>query len=161
MICHWASTQATVALSSAEAELNALVKAGCETLFVMNILEAMGRERSGELMTDSSAAHGIAHREGAGKVKHLEARQLWVQELIASKTMKIHKIPRELNPADALTHHWLGHEGLKHHGKIGLSDFGLSSEPACLSVVYTSSPAPRPRAVNPRGGVKHPSVLHV
>ena len=71
LITHWSSTQTTVALSSAEAELNALVKAVSETLGIKNMLKWSGRNSSVEVFTDSSAANGIVHRTGCGKVKHL------------------------------------------------------------------------------------------
>ena len=52
--------------------------------------------------TDSSAANGIVHRTGCGKVKHLEAKQLWVQEAVEVKEVKVSQVPREHNPSDAL-----------------------------------------------------------
>ena len=43
----WSSTQKTVALSSGEAELTALVKASCEALGLVQLLESWGKhERS-------------------------------------------------------------------------------------------------------------------
>ena len=120
LICHWSSTQATIALSVAEAELNAIAKAASETIGVLNMLRETGDESNGKILTASSAAKGIAHRRGAGKVKHLEARQLWVQEVVANKVLELMKVPRAENPSDALTHHWLGVEGDKHFPALGL-----------------------------------------
>ena len=73
-------TQATVALSSAEAELNASIKAAQEGLSLRNLLVEMGEECFLELRGDSSANDGIIKRAGAGKVRHLSVRQLWLQE---------------------------------------------------------------------------------
>ena len=120
MISHWSSTQATVALSSAEAELNALVKAASETLGIRNMLLEMGKEFEGRILTDSSAAKGIVSRVGCGKVKHLEARQLWVQEVVKQKRLQVRKVPREINISDALTHHWSSVDGSRHFSKAGL-----------------------------------------
>jgi hypothetical protein len=120
LLAHWSSTQSTVALSSAEAELNALIKAASETLGVLNMLKAMGKEFECQIFTDSSAANGIVHRLGCGKVKHLEARQLWLQEVVRRKTLKVSKVGRENNASDAMTHHWSSVDGARHFAVAGL-----------------------------------------
>jgi len=120
LLAHWSSTQATVALSSGEAELNSIVKIGSEMLGIKGMLVECGHNMVGVIRTDSSAASGIAHRRGCGKVKHLEARQLWIQDVIMSKKLSLKKIPRSENSSDALTHHWLGHEGARHFPELGL-----------------------------------------
>ena len=43
----------------------------------------MGMAKSGTLYTDSSAAKGAIHRSGTGRMKHVEAQHLWVQEMAA------------------------------------------------------------------------------
>jgi hypothetical protein len=120
LIAHWSSTQSTVALSSAEAELNALIKAASETLGVLNMLKSMGKVFESKILTDSNAAKGIVHRLGCGKVKHLEARQLWIQEIVKMKAISVIKVGRDLNLSDALTHHWNSVDGGKHFSKAGL-----------------------------------------
>ena len=70
--------------------------------------------------TDSSACNGILHREGCGKDKHLETRQLWVQEHVANKILDVHKITRELNASVCLTHRWNASDGLEHFVTIGV-----------------------------------------
>ena len=120
MITHWSSTQSVVALSSAEAELNALVKIISEALGLKNVLKAMNVNLPIEVRTDSSACRGIVQREGCGKVKHLEARQLWVQEYVGNKTVVVTKIPREINCSDVLTHNWSYSDGHKHLACVGL-----------------------------------------
>ena len=62
LLTHWSSTQTTVALSSAEAELNALVKAISESLGIKNMMSHAGVSLGVEVFTDSSAARGIVHR---------------------------------------------------------------------------------------------------
>jgi len=118
-IHHWSSTQSVVALSSAEAELNAVVKSVSELLGLKNALEEFGIDMKVEVCTDSSAANGIVHRQGCGKVKHLECRQLWVQSKITGGDVICRKIPREENPGDAFTHYWNLKDGHKHFGSIG------------------------------------------
>jgi len=92
MLAHWSSTQSTIALSSAEAELNALVKAVSETMGILKYAEGDGEKGfKARILTDSSAAKGIVHRVGCGKVKHLEARQLWVQDAVRRRSLKLRK----------------------------------------------------------------------
>ena len=85
---HWSRTQATVALSSGEAELNAAVTACSEGRGLKNMVEEMHGEIELEVIGDSSASMGIMNRMGAGRVKHLEVKQLWVQDSVARKVVK-------------------------------------------------------------------------
>ena len=119
-ILHWSSTQTVVALSSAEAELNALVKGISESLGLRNLFKEMNRIMQVKVHTDSSACKGIVQREGCGKVKHLEVRQLWVQEKIGDKSVEVKKVPREINCSDCLTHHWSSVDGIKHFERVSL-----------------------------------------
>ena len=114
LIHHWSRTQQLVSLSSAEAELNAAVKAGQEGLGISNLLEELGVRMHVQLRGDSSANHGIITRQGTGKVKHLSVRQLWLQEQTALGRVSHIKVPRLQNGADALTHHWTKSEGELH-----------------------------------------------
>ena len=122
MIQHWSSTQSVVALSSAEAELNAIVKAMIEVKGVMNMLEECGKSMKGEIFTDSSAANGIVHRQGYGKVKHLECRQLWVQQIVSTGAVVCTKVHRDRNPSDMLTHYWSIADGAKHLKQLGVNE---------------------------------------
>ena len=111
LISHWSRTQQLVALSCAEAELNAAVKAGQGGLGVSNLLAELGVNIHVQLQGDSSANHGIITRQATGKVKHLSVRQLWLQEQTSLGRVSHIKIPRLQNGADALTHHWSKAEG--------------------------------------------------
>ena len=114
MIIHWSRTQQLIALSSAEAELNAAVKAAQEGLGVAHLEEEFGRWLRVRLLGDSSANHGMIQRQGAGKVKHLTVRQLWLQQQ-AELGCAIHeKIPRAINCADMLTHYWTKTDAADH-----------------------------------------------
>ena len=120
LIAHWSSTQSVVALSSAEAELNALVKMFSEAIGLYNTFKEMNMELQIHVHTDSNACKGIAQRIGCGKVKHLEVRQLWIQDHVSSKAVTVKKIPREVNPSDVLTHHWSAVDGYRHLSSVGL-----------------------------------------
>ena len=67
-------------MSSAEAELIALVKSSAELLGIRSILKDWGLITSGIIYADSSAALAIANRKGAGKLRHIHVSALWVQE---------------------------------------------------------------------------------
>ena len=114
LISHWARTQQLVALSSAEAELNAAVKAAQEGLGIAHLEEEFGRWIVVQLYGDSSANHGIIARQGAGKVKHLTVRQLWLQQQSELGVCLHKKIPRAINCADLLTHHFSRTDGFEH-----------------------------------------------
>ena len=75
----WSSTQPSIALSSGEAEYNALVKAAAEGIGLQSILRDLGFETSVEVYTDSSATKSIASRIGVGKVRHIHTKLLWIQ----------------------------------------------------------------------------------
>jgi hypothetical protein len=104
-LSHWSKTQANVALSSGEAELNASVKAVSEMLGVKTLLDEVSRsDASLTLHVDASACKGILLRQGAGKVKHLAVKQLWTQGAVQSYGIHVVKVPRAENVADPLTH---------------------------------------------------------
>ena len=102
----WSRRQATVALSSCEAELNSLVKGACEARFVSFVCRLFSEPSEIVLHTDSSAAKGVVVRAGSGKLKHLSCNQLWIQEKVACGAIVVEKVPRDHNPSDALTHDW-------------------------------------------------------
>ena len=57
-----------------------------------------------EVKVDSNAALAFFHRRGVGRMKHIDSRVLWLQDLIAAGGVKLKKIPRTQNLADMLTH---------------------------------------------------------
>ena len=64
--------------------------------------------------TDSSAAKGIANRNGLGKVRHVEVAQLWVQQKVRLGEIVFDKVDGKDNLADALTK-YVGREDLEKH----------------------------------------------
>ncbi len=68
-------------------------------------MEDLGVEVEVQVNTDSSAAKSIASRRGAGRVRHTEVRELWVQGRVAKGELTIVKVKREENVADGLTKH--------------------------------------------------------
>ena len=113
LLGYWSKTQQTVSLSSCEAEINALVKAGCEGLSLRNLIQHCGIPASLRLLTDASAAVGVCRRQGTGKQKHLSVKQLWTQGMEARGELTIDKLPREVNVGDFFTHHHTKAEAFK------------------------------------------------
>lgn len=104
VLTHWCKTQASIALSSAEAELNAMVKAASSGLGIHEVIRELKVPCDVVIFTDSVAAKGIVMRRGAGRVKHLSVKQLWLQEAVRDRGLRVCKVPRDCNPADLLTH---------------------------------------------------------
>ena len=88
----WTSTQNTIALSSGEAELYALVKGAAAALGIQSLLADLGRQISCKVRADSTAAIGIAFRSGLGKLRHLNVQYLWVQEKLAREQLQVEKV---------------------------------------------------------------------
>ena len=116
----YASTQGVIALSSGEAEYYGLTKASSVILGIKGMCFDLGITMPGEVMTDASAAKGIANRIGLGKLRHLETSQLWRQSKVADCTIKITKVKGTENPADALTICLSGPSLSEHCGMIDI-----------------------------------------
>ena len=54
-------------------------------------------------VTRMNQMQAFAARRGLGKMRHIETRYLWVQEHLALKTFRLHKVLGTENPADVLT----------------------------------------------------------
>ena len=116
----WSSTQAIIALSSGEAEYYSIVKGSSIGLGIKRMLEDMGIKMKLTISTDASAAKGISARRGAGKIRHIEVSQLWVQQKVRSGEIIIKKVRTDENLADALTKHVAQYESNYHIDNTGL-----------------------------------------
>ena len=104
----WSRTQDAITLSSAEAELVALGKLAMEILGVRSMCEEWEMSQPSQisdLFADASAALSIAKRQGAGKMRHINVKSLWLQEKAVQLLLRYNKIKGEDNPADGLTKH--------------------------------------------------------
>ena len=101
----WSSTQRAIVLSSAEAEFYALVDAVLRAKWAQSVLFELGVPVSpvAEACTVSSAAKSFVSRRGLGKMRHMELRYLWVQEMVKDGRMKVRRVNGEEKPADYLT----------------------------------------------------------
>ena len=93
--------QSVVALSSGEAEFYSLTRGGAAGIMSQQIWDGLGYGRLNLVLeTDSSAAKGIASRSGVGKVKHLDLKELWLQDHVRSGKIRIRKVSTDSNWAD-------------------------------------------------------------
>ena len=99
----WANRQATIALSSGEAEFHSATKAAAELLAIRSMMRDLGWETDLRLFVDASVAEAMANRQGIGKVRHLEVRYLWLQDTAKDGTITVRRIGSRWNPADVLT----------------------------------------------------------
>ena len=101
----WSSTQKSITLSSAEAELVAAVKISAELLGVEQMMAEWGIKVVGEVLVDSSAALGVVNRKGNGKLRHVRVGMLWIQEKQENEELIYSKVHGIANPADLMTKH--------------------------------------------------------
>ena len=88
----------------------------------------LGIHVSVTLFTDSSAARGIIHRAGLGKMRHLETGYLWLQAAVKAKRLQIRKVLGTDNPADLFTKHLSSADMWKHLETLDMtSEEGRSS----------------------------------
>jgi hypothetical protein len=112
----WSSTQAPIALSSAEAEYYAMVEASTRAIGMKSMLLELGVSVCGPvcLLADSSAARSFASRKGVGRMRHMEVRHLWLQSEVSGQRVVLRRVAGEANPADLLTKYLGIRDVLKH-----------------------------------------------
>ena len=94
---------AMICLSSGEAEFNGGVSACSEGLFYHQLLGFLGLNTKMRVFLDSSAARGVFQRQGAGRIRHLEIKSLWVQTALRQKKFTLHAVNTHENVADVGT----------------------------------------------------------
>ena len=95
----WSSNQGVVALSSREAEYYGLVKGASQGIGLRNLARDLGVEcfAAIQIASGASAAIGIAARRGAGKIRHIEVSQLWLQAQVSNGEVELCKISTHEN----------------------------------------------------------------
>ena len=92
--------QAIHAQSSGESEFYGNVSGASSGLLVQEVLRFLGLPLKLVLQTDSAASRGILNISGVGKIRHLEVKTLWIQQLVATDKITIRPVPGVRNPAD-------------------------------------------------------------
>ena len=134
LIFSFSRTQKTVSLSSAEAEYYAAASAVSVGIHIKEVVTFLTRKQATlTLHLDSSAAQGIIARQGKGRVKHLQIRTLFLQELHKTGELEVSKVGTKENTADIgtkpLSHsrvnlllHWLGFQSFTTGQPIGTQE---------------------------------------
>ena len=105
MIKVFSATQGSEALSSGEAEWYALVHTASCGIGLVSLARDMGYELELCLAGDATAASGIAHRRGAGRIRHIETKTLWLQRHVTERRILLSKTLGKVNVADLGTKH--------------------------------------------------------
>ena len=96
----YSSTQQIVALSTAESEYISITKGAAHALEVFSAMVEYGLTLKVVCETDASAGRAMATSRGVGRVRHLDARLLWRQQLCAEGVVEVRARPGEHNEAD-------------------------------------------------------------
>ena len=99
MLETYSSTQQIVALSTAESEYISM-KDVAHALEIRSALAECGMTLKTKGKTDVTAGRATAARRGVGRVRHLDARLLWLQQLCAEGVVESRFRPGEHNEAD-------------------------------------------------------------
>ena len=111
LICSLCRTQATVALSSCESELYAANSTMSESLYLNQLLKWLVSDSCEtnsdivrqKLYVDSSSAQSFIQRAGLGRMKHISARMMYLQQLLRKHCFQLCRIPTKFNPSDLNT----------------------------------------------------------
>ena len=90
----WSATQHAFALSSAEAELYAMVEGVTRAKGLCSLSRDMGfnLDQVIRLGTDSQAAKSFVNRRGLGRMRHLDIRNMWLQSEVLAGTVIVDKV---------------------------------------------------------------------
>ena len=77
---------------------------GCaEGLRLHSLAEHLGWRVEVRLWTNSSAANAVANRRGLGKLRYVELKWLWVQDIVKEGKVQLNTVKGGENGADHLT----------------------------------------------------------
>ena len=94
------STQQVVSLSTAESEFYGIVRGAASGIQLREAFMQFGFSVRLRVLFDSSAARGMTARTGSGRVKHVKARYLWVQDRVRKKQFSVGSVGTSHNTAD-------------------------------------------------------------
>ena len=86
--------------ASAEAELYAAAFAVSDSKLMVSLLKDLGYEVKPLLATDAKATKHILRRQGIGRLKRIDVADLWMQDEIRSKRLRVRRVKSEANVAD-------------------------------------------------------------
>ncbi|CAK0838302.1 unnamed protein product [Prorocentrum cordatum] len=148
MIRVFSATQGSEALSSGEAEWYALVHTASCGIGLVSLARDMGYELELCLAGDATAASGIAHRRGAGRIRHIETNTLWLQRHVTERRVILSKTLGKVNVADLGTKHLAQNE---LDEMLGLLGFFVAAGKSDLSLAVAGNLLEPDPACEPEG----------
>ena len=135
MIRFITGTQTDPALSSGESEWYGLVRCATNTIGLRSMAADFGLNLQVRLTGDATAASGIAHRRGAGKLRHVETKTLWLQRLVTDRRIIIRKEDTKDLVSDIGTKHVDSHTLWKHLKTMGFHKVAGKSKMAFAAAI--------------------------
>lgn len=94
------------------------------------------------IFMDSSAARSTLARSGAGRVRHLDAKVLWVQDMVAcGRAAAVRCVPGEMNCSDIGTKPLQRDVSERHREALGLARWRAAPAAAVAGVEVESARA--------------------
>jgi hypothetical protein len=103
LLGHWCRTQPTIALSTCEAELVAMSTGVVEAKLAQTLCKELTLDRQLHLHSDSAAGIASVSKRGFGRLRHLDIKQLWLQEEVRAGRLHVHHVNSADNVSDVLT----------------------------------------------------------
>ena len=117
VVSYGSKRQASISLSSTEAEIMAASQGAAEVLYIRGLLLEMGvdiDEPTTVYVDNSGAVELSKDLKSCNRLRHIERRYLWVRELVHQGQIVIKYCPTDENVADSRTE-YVGSEILRKH----------------------------------------------
>ena len=101
-------------------------EAAKEAKFLHGLLgEVVGETVDVTLFSDASSAVSFSKRQGLGRMRHLELKELWIQEQLGQGWLHVEKVETSCNPADLVTKAYKSQTDFEmHKAQLQLSNEG-------------------------------------
>ena len=98
-------TQKCISLSSTESEWYAATSGACDGLYLHHVISFLcdGEMKCLTLHTDNSAVRMLSKKLGAGRLRHIRGRLLWLQQKVADGELDIRQVRTAMNVSDVNT----------------------------------------------------------
>ena len=93
-----------IGMSSSEAALYAAALGASASKGIVPFSKDFGYEKKLVLAVDAKATEHILHRQGIGKLKHIDVACLWMQDEIRPQRLRVRRDKSEENVADSGSH---------------------------------------------------------
>jgi len=81
-----------------------MISGTCDAIFVKNCLEFLLQVQiEHHQFTDNSAARQLISKQGVGRIRHLSAKLLWLQDLVRLGEIQVSQVPTFWNFSDVGT----------------------------------------------------------